>query len=72
MNGILNNAVREVNVTFDSKSNLDVQENRNYSVVLKHTSKNRDSNLVKLQTNSQTMTVIIVDDDFCTFTIYLL
>lgn len=65
IDGFLNDAERRKDVTFTTKSNNDVQENRNYTVVLKHTSKDRDSDLVKLKTDSQTMIVIIEDNDIC-------
>ena len=66
IDGFLNGAIRIKDVTFATKSNNDVQENRNYSVVLKHTSKDRDSDLVKLKTDSQSMILTIEDDDFGT------
>ena len=63
---ILNNTMRSQKITIETKSNNEVQDDRNFTVVIQHISEN--SPLVKLQAGSaQAMSVVIVDNDIGTW-----
>lgn len=65
---VLTNAVRVRDIIIKTKSNEVIQKDRQFMVILEHTSVEFNSPLVKLR--SANLTVIIEDDDVCMYTIY--
>ena len=61
--GVLSSAIRSRDITVETKTNDEVEDDRTFTVVVEHTTTGfNPSSLVKL--TSQTMSVIITDDDF--------
>lgn len=59
--GVLKSDVTSNTITIKTKSNDEVQEDRQFEVSLQHTSVDFNSPLVKLRTS--TLSVIVEDDD---------
>ena len=63
--GVLSSAIRSRDITVETKTNDEVEDDRTFTVVVEHTTTEfNPSSLVKLISESQTMSVIITDDDF--------
>ena len=64
-NGRLTNIIRSKDITIATKSNEEVQENRQFTIVIEDTSADFNSPLVKLRAG--VLSVIIDDNDICMY-----
>ena len=67
IDGLLTRVTRTKDITIGTKSNEEVEENREFSIVMELTTDFHPESLVKIQENSRVLQVIIEDDDIGEF-----